>query len=284
MSEHRPPRPGYSPLHSALPFQRPPEPSSDPTSFNAPSINHTENYQVSGEHGIQQPQGISENPSAPLRYYSENQRQEPPQTEENVDEVQEDPTFTYQGMQVVRGEYFAHINEPSVTFVNSTFYVNSACIKKAPTVEFVQVLINPVEKKLVIRPSSEDIKDSFSWLTKAKKPKHIVCKMFYAMLIDLLNWNPEWRYKIIGKMIRNRNNEYLFVFDLTRTEIYKPTIFIDENGVERKKVPRKPIYPDEWKNQFGPTFDEHTKAIQVNIFDGYAVFGIKDPKNGPTET
>ena len=284
MSEHWPPRPGYNPLHGTPPFQRPPEPSSDPSSYDPLLDSRTENYQGPENYMPQQPQAINIIPAVPPRNYSENLRQEPPQTEAYEDEVQDDPTFTYQGMQVVRGEYFAHINEPAITFVNSTFYVNNACIKKAPTVEFVQVLINPAEKKLVIRPSSEDIKDSFSWLTKARKPKHIVCRMFYAMLIDLLNWNPEWRYKIIGKMIRNRNNEYLFVFDLTRTEIYKPTIFIDENGVERKKIPRKPIYPDEWKNQFGPTFDEHTKAIQVNIFDGYAVFGIKDPKNGHTET
>ena len=35
--------------------------------------------------------------------------------------------FNYDGYQVVRREFFAHINEPSVTFNNYKFYVNTAC-------------------------------------------------------------------------------------------------------------------------------------------------------------
>ncbi len=275
MSEQWPPRPGYQPNHTssydAPPFQRP---------VNPPSGDRIPPYNA--YHPVQSTPIDQVETQIPPGLQTEETR--PPQAKEiqQAEEVPEDPSFSYQGMQVVRGEYFAHINEPAITFVDSTIYVNSACIKKAPRVDYVQVLINPTSKKLVIRPSSEDIKDSFSWITRTGKPKHIICRMFYAMLVDLLNWNPEWRYKIIGKMIRNRNNEYLFVFDLTRTEIYKPTVVIDENGVEHRKVPRKPIYPDEWKNQFGPTVDEHTKALQINIFDGYAVFGIKDPKNSQT--
>ena len=41
--------------------------------------------------------------------------------------------FNYDGYQVVRREFFAHINEPSVTFNNYKFYVNTACLKPLPT-------------------------------------------------------------------------------------------------------------------------------------------------------
>ncbi len=43
------------------------------------------------------------------------------------DEIMNDDTFSYQGYQVVRGEFFAHIHEPSITFNNSKFSVNTAC-------------------------------------------------------------------------------------------------------------------------------------------------------------
>ena len=35
---------------------------------------------------------------------------------------------------------------------------------------------------------------------------------------------------------------------------------------------RTPSYPEEWKNQFGIPVEEHQKSMQVNIFEGYAVF------------
>ena len=84
--------------------------------------------------------------------------------------------FSYEGYQVVRGEFFAHIREPSIVFNNSKVAVNSACINKLPEVDYVQILINPDSKKLAVRPCTEDEKDSFLWysLQKGKrKPKQI---------------------------------------------------------------------------------------------------------------
>lgn len=195
----------------------------------------------------------------------------------NASEAADDPSFSYRGYQVVRGEYFAHINEPTITFSDYRLTVNAACLKKAPDVEFVQVLVNSQEHKLLIRPSTEDVKDAFPWCTARRKTKYITCRMFVLLLIDLLQWNPDYKYKIIGKQIRS-NGESLFVFDLKSTEIFQRQIVNDENGKERRKTLRKPLYPDDWKNHFGLPVDEHKKALQINIFDGYAVFSISDQK------
>ena len=35
--------------------------------------------------------------------------------------------FSFDGYQVVRGEFFAHTFEPSITFCGSKLYVNMAC-------------------------------------------------------------------------------------------------------------------------------------------------------------
>lgn len=87
-----------------------------------------------------------------------------------------DNTFSYDGYQVVRGEFFAHMYEPSITFNNSKVTLNTACIKRLPTVRYVQILINPDTMKLAVRPCSEDAKDSFMWCTEKngkRKPKQI---------------------------------------------------------------------------------------------------------------
>ena len=106
------------------------------------------------------------------------------------DEILElDGMFTLDGYQVVRREFFAHINEPSVTFNNCKFNVNSACLSKFPNVEYVQVLVNMDTKILALRPSTEHERDSFCWCTTPKgkrKPRAITCKLFFAKVVSLM--------------------------------------------------------------------------------------------------
>lgn len=190
-------------------------------------------------------------------------------------EIIEDTEFSYDGYQVVRGEFFAHTFEPSFTFNNYKVSVNTACIKKLPSVEYVQILVNPEEKKLAVRPCREEEKDSFRWYSAGKKrnPKQITCRIFFAKVISLMNWNPNYRYKLLGKLIRS-GNEVLFIFDLTTPEIFMRT---SKEG-EKPTVSRTASYPSEWQNQFGVPVEEHQNALQVNIFDGYAVFDIHEKK------
>ncbi len=189
-----------------------------------------------------------------------------------------DNTFSYDGYQVVRGEFFAHMYEPSITFNNSKVTLNTACIKKLPMVNYVQILINPDTMKLAVRPCSEDAKDSFLWCTEKagkRKPKQITCRIFFAKLVSLMGWNPNYRYKMLGKIIKS-GDDYLILFDLTATETYQRII---KEG-EKPKSSRTPIFPAEWQNQFGVPVEEHKKLLQVDIFDGYSVFGIEDTKKG----
>lgn len=185
-----------------------------------------------------------------------------------------DVNFNYDGFQVVRGEFFAHIYEPSITFNRRKVYLNTACIKKFPEIDYVQILVNSEEKKLAVRPCSGEEKDSFLWCTAKRKPKQISCKIFSGMIADLMQWNPEYRYKLLGKLIRS-NDEYLFIFDLKASEMYERKI---EEGSEKPKTSRTPIFPEEWKNQFGLPVEEHKKQLQINLFEGYAVFGLDDNK------
>lgn len=191
-------------------------------------------------------------------------------------QIIDDDAFSYEGFQVVRGEFFAHTYEPSFSFNNYKVSMNTACIKKLPNIEYVQILVNPKEKKLAVRPCTEDAKDSFRWCTSGKKraPKAITCRIFFAKVFSLMDWNPNYRYKLLGKLIRS-GGELLFVFDLKTPEIYIRT----EKGGQKPKISRTPTYPAEWQNQFGVPVEEHQRNLQVNIFDGYAVFNIQENKH-----
>ena len=195
----------------------------------------------------------------------------------NEPEIIFDEDFSYEGYQVVRSEFFAHMREPGITFNNCKVNLNTACIRRLPDVEYVQFLVNPVTKILAVRPCTEEAKDSFLWCTtnaKGKRvPRFISCRMFFAKMSELMDWNPEYRYKVLGKIIRS-NTDYLIIFDLTSTEIFQR----EARGDCRTKTSRTPTFPAEWRNQFGLPVEEHKKLLQVNIFDGYTVFGVKDKK------
>ena len=182
--------------------------------------------------------------------------------------------FNYDGYQVVRREFFAHINEPSVTFNNYKFYVNAACLNRFPQVDQVQVLVNQESKILAIRPCRAEDRDACAWCTTGsgrRKPKQITCKIFFAKVFYLMGWNLDYRYKLLGRVIHAKD-EWLIAFDLTATEVYQRVL---KDG-EKPKSSRTPVFPEGWKKQFGLPFREHQKSMQVDIFEGYAVYGLRD--------
>ena len=86
-----------------------------------------------------------------------------------------------------------------------------------------------------------------------------------------MDWNIDYRYKLLGKVI-HANDGYLIAFDLNASEIYQR---IAKDG-GKPKAARTPVFPAGWKDQFGLPYHEHQKSLQINIFDGYAIYGIKD--------
>ncbi len=189
------------------------------------------------------------------------------------EQIEVAPEFEYEGYQVVRREFFAHTKEPSITFNNYKVYFNSACLKKFPSVDYVQALVNADRKSLAIRPCHEEEHDTVPWCVPGsaqRKPRQITGKLFFANIASLMGWNPEYRYKLLGKIVHAKD-ESLITFDLSATEVYHR---ITKDG-EKPKTSRIPVFPVGWQNQFGLPFKEHQKSMQIDIFNGYAVYAIK---------
>ena len=201
----------------------------------------------------------------------------PPMEVVTDDDIEEVPDSIFNGFQIVRSEFFSQLREPAITFSQGKIGVNSACIKKLPNVDYAQILVNREKKMLAIRPCQESDIFSFQWCTYRAKdgkrqPRQVTGKMFFLKICTLMGWNLDYRYKILGKLVR-ANNEYLFVFNLEAAQT-----FVREDASEGKKprLSRTPLYPKEWQNQFGIPFEEHQRALQINMFQGFAVYSIKD--------
>ena len=181
---------------------------------------------------------------------------------ENEDYIELGDNFNFDGFQVVRREFFAHLREPSISFNNCKFSINTACLSKFPNTEYVQVMVNKDNKTLALRPCEEGARDSFLWCLNSggkRKPRAITGKIFFAKIVSLMNWNPDYRYKLLGRLVH-------------ATEVYQRTF---KEG-EKPKTSRTPVFPESWKEQFGIPFNEHQQSMQINIFDGYAIYAIKD--------
>ena len=200
-----------------------------------------------------------------------------PRLAENDELLEMNEDFDFDDFQVVRREFFAHLHEPSVTFNNCKFGVNAAYLSRFPNYEYAQVLINKNKKILALRPCNESSRDAFLWSkidSKGKRrPKQITCRLFYAKIMTLMNWNPDYRYKLLGKLIHS-NGQYLIAFDLTAYEAFEKS---SREG-EKTIVSRTPVFPLEWQGQFGLPFNEHRQSMKINIFDGYAIYAIHEPK------
>lgn len=194
---------------------------------------------------------------------------------DNIAVSELEDAFSYTGYQVVRGEFFAHTFEPSFTLHNNKVSVNTACLRKMPDTDFIQILVNPKEKKLAVKPCNGSEKDSFRWCSnnpQKRNPKQITCRVFFAKVMALMGWNPNYRYRLLGKLLTS-NNTALFVFDLTSPEIYVKT----DSTTTSSNPSRTPSYLSEWQEQFGVPAEDHEKSVQISHFNGYTVFGVQRP-------
>ena len=177
-----------------------------------------------------------------------------------MDDLGEEEIVDLAGYQVTKAELFAHTREPAITIWENRLKFNMACLRRFPGVTHIQVLINPDEKRLIIRPCDPDTPDCLRWATgggeKELKNREMMCKFFSAKIFDLMGWDTEYRYKVLGKPA-SCDGEVLFLFKLNDFELF----------VSGK---RKGSYlPSEWRDYFGVPAKEHEGEYKVNLADGY---------------
>ena len=199
------------------------------------------------------------------------------------DEFVLDEDFSYAGYQITREEFFAHSREPQLTICGNKLYLNKVCLRKAPDVSRIQILVNEKVKKIVIKPCTEELKDSIIWSTPKGHMRRIVCKdIFCSLLTDVMGWNLNNRHRMIGKMIRNKGDR-LFQFDMAAALIFPGKAVLDDEGNVVKSIYTKsPIYAESWEHQFGLPVEEHERRYTINRFDEFVTISVQDRGPGST--
>lgn len=167
--------------------------------------------------------------------------------------------FDLEGYQVVRGQFLtARPDCPCISLVNGRITFNTVCMKKFEEVEYIQLLLHPTERKMAIRPCGKNDTHSIKWrpdATKALIPKTISCPHFSNALYQIMDWNPDYAYRVRGTWAK-RGVDAIIVFPLQNAE---PAAYMEVVDSETEKVRRRrtTLCPEEWNDSFGEEFYDY---------------------------
>ena len=168
--------------------------------------------------------------------------------------------------------FFAQTKEPALTISGKTVTVNAAAVRLFPTVDYMEILINTEDKKVAFEPCTELNIRGYKWARDKDGKRYSTTRTglpFVLCICQIMNWDPNKRYKIRGKKVLSEKGEEVLVFDLhAKQEFEKPAP--GEKGKNRSTILTG------WNGVFGPMYNESESNLQIDTFDGYAFFSIKD--------
>ena len=118
--------------------------------------------------------------------------------------------------EIVSAEFFAQVKEPAFTINVNKITANAAAVRMLPDVDYVKILVNQKEKKLVLKPCDELDISGYKWARMKDERRYASQRTgepFVLIICKLMGWNPDYRYRIMGKK-NKANGEDVLVFDL----------------------------------------------------------------------
>lgn len=174
------------------------------------------------------------------------------------------------GFQVVRGSFFASIQQPALTIGAGRMRFNTACLKKFEDVEYVELLLNTVRNCIAIRPCDQSNPNAINW-GRLKEDRWVVktlgCKGLAKTLFDITSWKEDEKYRFRGQYMEN-GDEKLLLFELeepvtlkTVEEVIVPEGPDAEGKEEIVRTRTIVVYPESWLTTFGDTVSVTTVSV-----------------------
>ena len=168
------------------------------------------------------------------------------------------------GYEIVRAQFFSTRSNPAMTISNGKMRFNTACLKKFGDEEYVELLLNTVERCIAIRPCSKDNPNAVRWgrLKDSRwSVSAISCRGLAKTLFDIMEWEEDTRYRFRGEYVGAGENKML-LFQLDEPEMIKteeitlPPQEPEQDGTEEEKeeivIKKKMmVFPAAWADSFG---------------------------------
>lgn len=195
---------------------------------------------------------------------------------ENTQQIEYKDGLDMRGYEVVRSQYFATMHNPAMTIADGKLCFNAACLKKFENVEYVELLLNLVNRCIAVRPCDENNPNAIHWgrlregrwcaLSKS-------CRGLAKTLFDIMDWDQDLKYRFRGDFIEN-DDQKVMLFQLDEPEMVKTENIVlppkeaetdDQAEIEGKTV-KQTIYilPPEWEDTFGRPI---ASIAEVNLLE-----------------
>lgn len=179
--------------------------------------------------------------------------------------------FDMRGFEITRSEFLDSYRRPAVSFSDRKIKFTAEITQKFAEKNYVELLINPIERKFAIRPAEKNNRNGV-WISKLSRkryvPKEISSAAFCDTLYALFEWERDYKYRIIGSLYE-QDGELAYIFDVENTEVYLrsyvlPTEESTEDGCVQPLLPsgkRIRAIPEEWTVSFGKEFYLHELSL-----------------------
>ena len=130
-------------------------------------------------------------------------------------------SFSLDQYEIVRSHFFSLKDKPVATIGNNRLTFNTVSLKKFENVEYVELLLNTVEKCIAVRPCQPDSPNAIRWGRKKDGkwiPSQRTISGFAAALYTIAGWDKDNRYRLCGQYFSDGSDQML-VFDLSEPEI-----------------------------------------------------------------
>ncbi len=175
--------------------------------------------------------------------------------------------------QVVSGEMFSHVLDSVIRFTTKGINFNTSCVSKLSGTAFVEILFNPVERMLVVRPCPEDHPNAVIWDAKYKSAAPL-SKVIY----DSMGWDQDYSFRVPCQIVTKPNEtptgHSVLFFDLDnyigRTSRKREEVIFqkkEDEVAEGQREDAKSFYypPDEEEPQEIKDIEEKFQhAVEIN--------------------
>lgn len=185
--------------------------------------------------------------------------------------------FDMNNYEVVRQDFFVTQDEPQLTFNQGRMYVNNYCVKQFPDDDYIQVLVDRMNKAFVIVPNKKKVKDSFRWcgMTEKRRSRHMRCVPLYYQTYKMMKWDVNSRYKITGHIETDTNGINAIYFQLKDARCFVPVRTDAKTG----RIIYKQHMPEEWNMSFGIKLQDYQEGQYILRHEEDGVFEIELPLN-----
>ena len=127
---------------------------------------------------------------------------------EDIDAGQKDELT--RSFQVVSGEMFSRVHEPVIRITPKNITFNKSCVAKLPGVESVELLLNPIERMMVIRPCAPEHPNAMTWDARSRGAAPL-SKVIYSVM----GWEEDYSFRIPCQTVSDGTPGHtVLVFDL----------------------------------------------------------------------